>query len=281
MSVRLDVPFLTQYDQWGNGQNNCGPAGIAMLLAARGAIPATYEAMLECADLARDGISNDVGESGGYTTFAQLAYVASWYGCETVALYAWEQVKASLDAGEGVVLLVDNTVLAPREYPVSPAFNAHHFIVLTGYVSEQGVAPTNDPLAVDYTPGDYYYWSVQQGATNVGGVQGLALVPLARPEEGIPMDTTPEERQALKPYFDQLGQDCNMDTTLMMRACLAYKRGESRGPALTGEYPAVAPSGRPSVRQNFTASICEAFQREDGSWEANWVELVLHPEGAG
>jgi Peptidase_C39 like family len=277
MSVRLDVPYISQYNAAGTGGNNCGPAGIAMLLAARGAIPATQEAMWECADLARDGVSDDVGMEGGYTTFQQLASVAASYGCPTTMLYSWDAVRGSLDAGEGVVLLVDNTVLAPREYPVSPAFNAMHFITLTGYATETGTAPTNDPLAVDYGPGEYYYWSVQAGATDAGGVQGLALVPLAV-EDSIPMETTAAERAAMKPYFDQLGQDCNMETMLMGRACLAFKRGESRGPATSGEYPAATPDGQASVRQNFSAGIAEARQKADGSWEANWVEVVLHPD---
>lgn len=278
MSVRLDVPYISQYNAQGTGGNNCGPAGIAMLLAARGAIPATQEAMWECADRARDGVSDDVGMEGGYTTFQQLASVAASYGCPTVMLWSWDAVRGSLDAGEGVVLLVDNTVLAPREYPVSPAFNAMHFITLTGYAAATSTAPTNDPLAVDYGPGEYYYWSVQAGATNAGGVQGLALVPLAV-EDSIPMETTAQERAAMKPYFDQLGQDCNTETALMQRACLAYKRGESRGPALSGEYPATAPDGAAVTRQDFTAGKAEAKRLGDGTWWTGWVEVVKEQGG--
>ncbi len=277
MSVRLAVPFITQYDAWGSGNNNCGPAGIAMLLAARGVIPPTYEAMLECADRARDGVSNDVGMTGGYTTFQELANVAASYGCATTMLYAWDAVKASLDAGEGVILLVDNTVLTPREYPISPAFNANHFITVTGYLTESSMAPTNDPLAVDYNPGEYAYWSVQAGATNVGGVQGLALVPL-EPEDSIPMDVTEEEQEAMRPYFESLGTPVNMDTQIMKRACLAFKRGESRGPAVSDEYPAVAPDGAAVTRQRFSAAVGEAKALPDGTWQVGWVEVVLHPE---
>lgn len=274
MSVRLPVPFLTQYDQWGSGNNNCGPAGIAMLLAARGVISPTYESMLECADIARDGVSDDVGETGGYTTLRQLADVAAWYGQETVLLGSWAAVKGSLDAGEGVILLVDNTVLTPREYPVSPAFNASHFITLCGYVVETGMLPTNDPLAIDYTPGEYAYWSVQAGATNVGGVQGLALVPLEQPE-GIAMDTTPQERAAMAPYFSQLGVPFNTETAIGQRACLAYKRGETRGPAIGQEYPAVEGDGTAVTRQDFTAGSAVAKVLGDGTWVVNWAELNL------
>lgn len=274
MSVFLDVPFISQYNAQGTGGNNCGPAGIAMLLAARGVIPATQEAMWECADRARDGVSDDVGEEGGYTTFAQLSAVAAGYGCETVQLRTWDAVRGSLDAGEGVILLVDNTVLTPREYPVSPAFNASHFITLTGYDAERGMAPTNDPLAVDYTPGEYAYWSIQAGATNVGGVQGLALVPLAV-GDSIPMETTPEERQAMVPYFEQLGAGFNPETEIGKRACLAYKRGETRGPAVGPEHPATEAGGAPVRRQDFTAGSAVAKQLGDGTWVVNWAELNL------
>jgi hypothetical protein len=277
ISVRLDVPFISQYDAWGSGNNNCGPAGIAMLLAARGVIPATYDAMLECADRARDGVSNDVGMTGGYTTFQELASVAASYGCPSTMLYSWDAVKASLDAGEGVILLVDNTVLTPREYPISPAFNASHFITLTGYDTPRGMAPTNDPLAIDYNPGEYAYWSVQAGATNVGGVQGLALVPL-EPQDSIPMDTTAEEREAMRPYFESLGTPVNLDTQIMKRACLAFKRGESRGPAVSDEYPAQAPDGAAVTRQKFSAAVGEAKPLPDGTWQVGWVEVTLYPE---
>src|SRR5262245_2903652 len=277
MSVELAVPFISQLID-GQGGNNCGPACLAMQLAFRGVIPATQAAMLRVADVVRDGVPDGVGMTGGYTTFQQLQATAAQYGCPSELLWSWGAVQGRLDAGEPVTLLVDNTVLAPREYPISPAFNAHHFILLCGYQTETSTVPTNDPLAVDYDPGEYYYWSIQQGATNVGGVQAMALVPVSTPEDTIPMDTSAEERQAMKPYFDQLGQDCNMETQLMQRAALAYKRGESRGPATSGEYPSTTPDGQPSTRQNFSASICEARQKADGSWEANWVELVLHPE---
>ena len=285
MSVALEVPFVSQIDwagevsQAGTGGNNCGPSCLAMQLAYRGVIPATQEAMWQVADLARDGVDDDVGQTGGYTTFRQLADVAASYGCPTAMLWSWEQVKASLDAGEPVTLLVDNTVLSPRQYPVSPAYNAIHFILLTGYDGAQGLAPTNDPLDVyePIGPTAYAYWSVQAGATNAGGVQGLALVPLV-PEDSIPMDTTPAEREAMKPYFESLGTPVNLDTQIMQRACLAFKRGESRGPAISDEYPDTAPDGSAVTRQKFSAGVGEAKPLPDGSWQVGFVEVGLHPE---
>jgi hypothetical protein len=80
-------------------------------------------------------------------------------------------------------------------------------------------------------------------------------------------DTTPEERAAMKPYFEMLGVPVNMNTALMKRAALAYKRQETRGPATSGEYDH---DGRP--RQDFTAGTAE-FDPATGG--VNWVELNL------
>lgn len=86
------------------------------------------------------------------------------------------------------------------------------------------------------------------------------------PEEGNPVDTTAEERAAMRPYFAMYGVDVNMETALMKRAALAYKRDESRGPALTGEYGYGA-----YLRQDFTGGKGE-YHPDDGL--VYWVETV-------
>jgi N-acetyl-anhydromuramyl-L-alanine amidase AmpD len=78
-------------------------------------------------------------------------------------------------------------------------------------------------------------------------------------------------------YLSQLGYPVNPETAIVKRAMLAYRRGETRGPAISGEYPALSPSGKPVIRQKFTAGICE-FSPETG--EASWAEAVLFPEAA-
>jgi hypothetical protein len=88
---------------------------------------------------------------------------------------------------------------------------------------------------------------------------------------GVPMDVTPEQLEAVKPYFEQLGVACNTQTAIYYRAALAYYRDETRGPATTGEYPATAPDGVSSVRQNFTAGVAE--WRADTN-AVSWVEVV-------
>jgi hypothetical protein len=88
-------------------------------------------------------------------------------------------------------------------------------------------------------------------------------------EEENPMDTTAEEREAMRPYFEMYGVSVNLDTALMQRACLAYKRDETPGPALTGEY---GWGDQGHVRQDFTVKTLE-WHPQDGLVYA--VELNL------
>jgi hypothetical protein len=91
--------------------------------------------------------------------------------------------------------------------------------------------------------------------------------------EGVPMDTTAEERQQMKPDFEIAGVPVNMETAILKRAALAYKRNEWPGPAVSGEYAAVSPSGKHVVRQKFSGRVAE-YQPDTG--EVLWVEVVTH-----
>lgn len=179
--TRLSVPYISQLIG-GTGGNNCGPACLAMQLAYRGVIPPTQDAMLEVADIARDGISDDRGETGGYITYQQLTNVANYYGQQTQFIYSWEQLDLTIQQNEPVTVLLDNTVLQPRQYPVSPGWNAHHFILLTGEGDPDGQRWSSDPLSY-YIGGPYFYTepSTRQGVANLGGFgqsPGQCLVPL-------------------------------------------------------------------------------------------------------
>lgn len=189
--VVLAVPYISQL--MGNpptGGANCGPASLASLLAYRGVIAPTQGAMLYVADIVRDGLPDGHGMTGGYTTFQQLIDCAGWFDQQMVWVGSWAGVHASLAAGEPVILLVDNTALWPRQYPRSPAFDAHHFVVLTGYTppvagaSADAASDTfmvNDPLSVYAAgPAPYTAASLVAATTLVGGIQGIALVPFAQ-----------------------------------------------------------------------------------------------------
>ena len=102
-------------------------------------------------------------------------------------------------------------------------------------------------------------WWYEETVLKAGGQQG---------GDDVRTTTTPEEREAIKPYMEQLGVAVNMDTALMQKACLAYYRDENPGPAMTGEYPWGAEAGG-FVRQEFTARTGE--WHPDGT--TYWVEI--------
>jgi hypothetical protein len=123
-----------------------------------------------------------------------------------------------------------------------------------------------DPVRLDWERAGFGPMIPNVGRVWIGDV---APVP-----EGIPMDTTPEERQQMKPDFEGAGLGVNMETAIMKRAALSYKRDEWRGPAVSDEYPALSPSGKAVVRQNFSAGVAE-YQPDTG--EVLWVEVITHP----
>lgn len=160
-----------------------------MQLAYRGVIAPTQEAMLEVADIARDGVSNDVGETGGYITFQQLTTTANYYGQQTQYVYSWGQLDQLVNFQEPVTVLLDNTVLQPRQYPNDPGWNAHHFILLTSTQIDQN-RYSSDPLSY-YIGSPYFYteYSTRQASANLGNLQAQALVPLDTTPEPPPVET--------------------------------------------------------------------------------------------
>jgi len=105
--------------------------------------------------------------------------------------------------------------------------------------------------------------------------RGLAVEAVLPQVLPVAPDTTEISDDELKRYLEQLGQPVNLETAIMKRAALAYLRGETRGPAISDEYLALAPDGRAVLRQAFTAGIAEAAPA-DG--EGAWVAAVLAPE---
>lgn len=105
--------------------------------------------------------------------------------------------------------------------------------------------------------------------------------------------TAPEEHmnpatdQEIKDALETFGVGINPDTAIMQFVYAAFRAGDPpfgnwRGPAMlspdgtSGEYPATAPDGNPSVRHRFSAGIVE-FNTVTGG--IGWQELVKdHPE---
>jgi hypothetical protein len=264
------------------GYNNCGPACATMALLYNGLATsaASYHEVAE-------NIRRAPWWQGGYTTFDEMQRAARTFRIPVRYLSSWQEVFDALDRRQPVLILLDNTPLEPRQYDRSPAWNAHHFVLLTGYTGLQdGVFYVNDPLRYygwpPGGPGQYTVASLRAGVAGIGGVQALAIDQLPPPRPGDEdganaqgetlMPVTDEE---LKRYLSQLGQPVNMDTAIIRRACLAYRRGETRGPAISDEYQATTADGRRVVRQNFTAAIGEYDPR---TGDVVWVESVAHPE---
>lgn len=248
MSTELSVPYISQL-VGGSGGNNCGPACMAMCLAYRGAIPPTQEAMLEVADIARDGLSNDVGMTGGYITFQQLEMVAGYYGQECSWYSSWGQVNEAIKRQEPVIILLDNVALQPRQYPISPSWNAHHFILLTSEGTPDSNRYSSDPLSY-YIGGPYFYTeaSTEQAVRNLGGVQAISLTPLDGPIPP-PEPPTPEQVKAmndwqlinfvLQPLYEWAGLSDAFNPQGGIQKCwvAALRAGVYAGRPRTGDRP--------------------------------------------
>ena len=263
---------------------NCGPACVTMALAYNGHAAATRTVMHRVAE----EIRRVPWHAGTYTNFTQMREAARRFTIAHRELSDWEDVWATLGSGQPILILLDNALLEPRQYPRSPAFNAHHFVILAGYTDDD--LHVADPLSI-HTHGVVTYTraSVTAAVAAVGGVQALAIdaptaaPPAAEGREAEAQTGDAEEDMAiirisddeLKRYLEQLGQGVNMESAIVKRAGLAYRRGETRGPAVSDEYPARAPDGREVVRQRFTAGIAEY---DPATGEVSWVEVVAHPE---
>ncbi|RPJ64154.1 MAG: hypothetical protein EHM23_00265 [Acidobacteria bacterium] len=274
--TRLDVPYISQLIN-GSGGNNCGPASLAMTLAYRGVIPPTQQAMLQVADIARDGSLNNVGQTGGYVNFQQLAMAAGWYGQSVTWIYSWESVDLSIQNNEPVIILLDNIPLQPRQYPVSPSWNAHHFILLTSDNPAQADPNrySSDPLSYYVqAPSFYTEESTRQGVANLGAVQAMALQPIDAP---IPPQPEPEKimlmsdwelrNWVLQDLYAWAGIDYNPDAGTAQGWVNALRAGHYLGRPRTGERP-YGEGGGVGVWVEFDYGVL-VFRFSDGA--ASWT----------
>jgi hypothetical protein len=281
----LAVPYVSQLEpgpRGVQGYNNCGPACVTMALLYNGLATSTASYH----DVAEQ-IRRAPWWEGDYTTLDEMLRATRASRIPMRFVSSWQEVFDSLDRRQPVLILLDNTPLEPRQYDRGRGWNAHHFVLLTGYTGvRDGVFYVNDPLRYygwpPGGPGQYTVASVRAGVANVGGVQALAIDQLPPPGPGDDDETEtrgetlmPVTDEELKRYLSQLGQPINMETAIIRRACLAYRRGETRGPAISDEYSATTADGRRVIRQNFTAGIGEYDPR---SGDVVWVEAVAHPE---
>jgi uncharacterized protein YvpB len=145
----LPVPYRSQLDGNPYELANCGPASIAMVLAAYGQDVPTMDV--------RKLVNKLQGTEGMYDTgtlIQNIQVVAQRYGLKPSGLYGgtpksfhrWtlDEVRQSIDAGRPVIPQVWYRGLPGRE---QKAYDGDHYVVLTGYVGDEFIY--NDPIDKD------------------------------------------------------------------------------------------------------------------------------------
>jgi uncharacterized protein YvpB len=152
---QLAVPYRSQLD--GNPWElaDCGPASLAMVLAAYGKSVPTAEVRAIVNDLQDTWGNNDAG-----TFLENIGLIASRYGLQPIGMfkapgvYKYEdkmlrrwtlaELRAQLDAGRPFIPQVWYRGLPGRE---RKAYDGDHFIVITGYQGDDFIY--NDPIDKD------------------------------------------------------------------------------------------------------------------------------------
>jgi uncharacterized protein YvpB len=152
---QLAVPYRSQLD--GNPWElaDCGPASLAMVLAAYGKSVPTAEVRAIVNDLQDTWGNHDAG-----TFLENIGLIASRYGLQPIGMfkapgvYKYEdkmlrrwtlaELRAQLDAGRPFIPQVWYRGLPGRE---RKAYDGDHFIVITGYQGDDFIY--NDPIDKD------------------------------------------------------------------------------------------------------------------------------------
>ena len=155
VGVQLQVPYRSQLNGNPWELSDCGPASMAMVLAAYGKVVPTMDVR---------GVVNDLQGSWGDTdagTFIEtLGLVATRYGLQPIGLFkapgvykyedkmlrrwSFAELRAQLDAGHPVIPQVGYRGLPGRE---RKPYDGDHFIVITGYQGDDFIY--NDPIDKD------------------------------------------------------------------------------------------------------------------------------------
>ena len=130
-SFRLPVPFRTQKDGSQYQGSNCGPAALAMILAAYGMAQTNDELRF-----LTHTYQGTVGRRGG-TGLEHMATVGSDFGLETIGLYQgtsyrrWsvEDIRAQVQAGNVVIPLIKYRLLPGNE---NSGVRFDHYVVIHG-----------------------------------------------------------------------------------------------------------------------------------------------------
>lgn len=145
-TVKVHAPFVTQV---GNvNLNDCGPATVASVICWYG-LQTNQPGLL---DIVAGDVSDFLKHGNSTTTLTQLASALHHWG---IAVHARSgasgltvvSIRAELDAGRPVIMLVDRGALKPT----FDTFTGSHFIVVTGYAP--GWYFYHDPLGLSAAQG--------------------------------------------------------------------------------------------------------------------------------
>ncbi|MBI3967773.1 MAG: LysM peptidoglycan-binding domain-containing protein [Chloroflexi bacterium] len=141
--VRLAVPFRTQFDGSAYQGGNCGPASLAMVLAAFGKVVPTGDLRAIVNDLQGTWRIYDSG-----TAIDNLATIARRHGLQpTLRRWTLDDVRDQLRAGQPLIPQVRYRALPGR---AGSRYGGDHYIVITGFDGDEFIY--NDP-ASDIYPG--------------------------------------------------------------------------------------------------------------------------------
>lgn len=145
--VRLPVPYRTQLDGSRTAGSNCGPASLAMVLAAFGREVPIAQLRATVNDL--QGTWNN--PSAG-TAIQNLGLIGRRHGLDPLDLNAggrlrrwtFDDLRAHLDSGHPVIPQVWYRGLPARK---RQAYNGDHYIVIIGYQGDQFIY--HDPIDLE------------------------------------------------------------------------------------------------------------------------------------
>lgn len=154
-ATRLNVPYRSQLDGNPWELSDCGPASMAMVLAAYGIVVPTMDVRGYVNDLQGTWDNPDAG-----TFIENLGLVASHFGLRPIGIFKapgvfkyedkmlrrWtlDELRAQLDQGHPVIPQVWYRGLPGRE---RKPYDGDHFIVITGYQGDDFIY--NDPIDKD------------------------------------------------------------------------------------------------------------------------------------
>jgi hypothetical protein len=143
--LRLNVPFLSQYQGQSSQNVDCGPTSVAMIVQFRGLRPAGLSnATFVTQVRSRTGVGNNTSDTGFWHLESSLgSYGLSWSEISQYLSPApdtqIQTMRAAISAGRPVIALVHGADLGRG------AAYGDHWVVVTGFSADGQSVYLNDP----------------------------------------------------------------------------------------------------------------------------------------